>query len=116
MYKCVKGLAPSRLAPLFKLKAVQPDPANTRGNTHLHTLQLENPIDGSQTDLISRSIYGLIRYWNALPQGTINAKSVKNFQRSIQWHAKEAAKNGMSIEHICQLRFIMVPYDVLIKG
>ena len=115
IYKCVHKVAPVRLQTLFTRKGVEVRPA-TRSHTGSHNLQLVDPLDGSQSSLMTRSIFGLIRYWNALPQGTVNAKSVKTFQRSIQWLSKEAIRSGMSIQHVCELRFLTVPYDVLTRS
>ena len=116
IYKCVKKTAPVRLQTLFTLKGGKVNPAATRSHTGSHNLQLVDPIDGTQSPLMTRSIYGLIRFWNALPQEAVNAKSVKTFQRSIQWLAKEAVRASMSIKHVCELRFITVPYDILLRS
>ena len=55
-----------------------------------------DPVEPSRTVIIKRSIFGLIRVFNRLPQAAVDAKSTKLFQRYLQDCAKNAAKNDAS--------------------
>ena len=46
--------------------------------------QLYDPCDGSLSSFLNRSVLGLIRVYNLLPQRIVNARSVKIFQRGLQ--------------------------------
>ena len=75
-------------------------------------MQLIDPVRGSSSPLMSRSILGLVAYWNRLPADVIFASSVKTFQSRITDLAKEAVSKGSSIDDLCALMFIHVPYGV----
>jgi hypothetical protein len=58
--------------------------------------------------MIKRSIYGLIRIFNALPRAVVDAKPTKLFKNMLQNRAKLEARNGIDgwerMYHVdCQL-------------
>ena len=57
---------------------------------------LMDPVEPSHPVIIKRSIFGLIRVFNRLPQAAVDAKTTKLFQRYLQDCAKHAAKNDAS--------------------
>ena len=69
--------------------------ANTRLASGLHSKQLYNPLKGKYSDLAARSALGLVRVYNKLPQRTVDAPSVKVFQRFLQEELKEQAAAGV---------------------
>ena len=73
-------------APLHRYK--------TRYQTHRHSKQLHDYLQGNHTELLRRSLLGVPRVYNTLPQDTVNARSVKLFQRRLQQELKELAQRG----------------------
>ena len=102
---CARGFAPVRLCNLF-VRARSPHSHFTRGSIR-HTLQLVDPIDGTQSALVERSVLGLVRYWNALPDDLVYSKNVNIFQSDLQQYAKHACASGMYLDADTNLNFIM---------
>ena len=75
-------------------------------------MQLVDPVRGSSSPMLARSILGLVAYWNHLPADVILAPCVKTFQSRITDLAKEAVCKGSSIYDLCALKFIHVPYGM----
>ena len=67
---------------------------STRRQTRLHNRQLHDPADGSHSELLRRSVFGLVRVYNELPQETVDKGTVKTFQQSLQNALKDAARQG----------------------
>ena len=53
-----------------------------------------DPVAFNHPVIIKRSIFGLIRVFNALPQAHVSARSTKAFQKLLQDRAKDAARRG----------------------
>ena len=78
------GLAP---APLMALFPRQPRPIYSYGVGSLrprHDHQLFDPIGRNSSPMLSRSVFGLIRVYNDLPDDVVNSCTVKVFQRRLQ--------------------------------
>ena len=56
--------------------------------------QVFDYMNGSQSELLRRSAFGLTSVYNSLPEKTVLAKSVKAFQRELQAEAKRSVENG----------------------
>ena len=54
--------------------------------------QLYDYLQGNHTELLRRSLLGQVRVYNNLEQHTVNAGSVKLFQRRVQLHLKDKAR------------------------
>jgi len=54
--------------------------------------------------------FGMVFFWNALPQDVVALDTVKSFQGGLQNKAKEVVKDGCSISDLCDLRWIQVRY------
>ena len=65
-------------------------------NGVIHSKALMDPVEPSHPVIIKRSVFGLIRVYNRLPQAAVDAKSTKLFQRYLQNCAKNAARDGIS--------------------
>ena len=59
-----------------------------------HSEQLHDPICGATSEMIERSLFGLIYPYNSLPQHVVDIKFVKTFQRKLQNAVKYCAKSG----------------------
>ena len=55
-----------------------------RGWRLLHTRQLGTPATHWSTDTFKRSAFGLVHFYNSLPQCMADKASVKSFQASLQ--------------------------------
>ena len=51
--------------------------------------QLVDMCDGSQSALLARSAFGLVKVYNLLPQDVIDRRSVKLFQKALQTLVKD---------------------------
>ena len=64
----------------------------TRLQKRKHNKQLHDYVQGSHTELLRRSLLGQVKVYNRLQQDTVNATSVKNFQRKLQDELKAQAR------------------------
>ncbi|CAE8602818.1 unnamed protein product [Polarella glacialis] len=65
-----------------------------RNQASRHDKQLQDPIDGTRTFMLERSVLGLIYTYNMLPQHRVNEKSTSGFQRKLQLAVKRLAATG----------------------
>ena len=93
LHRCVHGNAHPDLCALFEPAEPRPRPA-TRVAATLHGRQLKDLCDGSQTALLQRSVYGLVRVWNRLPAQAVELKSTRNFQSYLQHQVRTACELG----------------------
>ena len=49
-------------------------------------------MDATHSELLRRSVFGLVRVYNELPQGTVEKNTVKTFQQSLQNALKDDAR------------------------
>lgn len=61
----------------------------------LHTKQLATPVDYASSEVLRRSLFGLVHGYNALPQGLVDCPSVKAFQRKLQLGLLKLAEAGV---------------------
>ena len=73
----------------------------TRLQRRRHNKQLVDCCDGSQSALVARSVLGLVRVYNLLPQTVVNARSVKNFQKRVQTAVRTELKLGTEEWQTC---------------
>ena len=76
IFRCVHGDAHPDLRALFERANVPTYHPNTRRSALAHNLQLVDPLDGSHSELLARSVWGLIAVWNRLPQKVVDGSSV----------------------------------------
>ena len=90
LHRIVLGIAPPQLSCLFPRAETAPmGRMPTRLWEIRHDLQLCERY--FHADVFARSLYGMVRIYNLLPQSVVNAVSVKNFQRLLQNGLKRAA-------------------------
>ena len=63
----------------------------TRLQSASHCRQLFDPVDGHHTDYFARSIFGLIKVYNRLPEHAVLQRTVKGFQGCLQQALRTAA-------------------------
>ena len=66
----------------------------TRGIVRRHSLQLFGFRNEMQTDVFQRSVFGVVRSHNALPQWHVDISTVKGFQRELQRAVLSIAELG----------------------
>ena len=87
LHKVTLGLAPPQLAAFFPPRV---RPANLyerqrlRYLRPLHDKQLHTDCGITATDVMRRSLFGLVHAYNQLPQRVVDQKTVKGFQRCLQ--------------------------------
>ena len=77
----------------FPLAPARERPA-TRLNALRHDKQILDYCDGGHSTLLARSVLGLVREYNLLPQWVVNAPSVKVFQGRLQYLVRREALRG----------------------
>ena len=84
IHRVVLGEAPRNFEAYFKRAS---NASFRRGWPHhgdRHEKQLVDPIDGTHSHAMERSVFGLIYFYNVLPKHVISAPSIKLFQRMLQ--------------------------------
>ena len=87
---------------------------DTRIERRRHDLQLLDTCDGSQLCQFQRSLFGLVKVWNALPQSFVHAPSVSSFQSKLSAAAKRtctARCNGWQV----MFATTSLPFVLLVK-
>ena len=62
----------------------------TRASRRRHDMQLVDLWDGTQLGQFQRSLFGLVKVWNALPSAFVHATSVSSFQSMLNRASKQA--------------------------
>ena len=69
---------------------------DTRVARRRHTLQLVDRCDGTQLTQLRRSLFGLVKVWNALPETFVHAETVSSMQARLTLASKKACAAGAS--------------------
>ena len=94
LHKITLRIAPAQLIALFFVPSATRS-CHRHGRTRLrsaafatleasHDCQLHTDAHFQSSDVLLRSLFGLVRCYNTLPQQVVATKSVKDFQRSLQ--------------------------------
>ena len=90
IHRSTLGVGPPHFAKWFIRAA-----AVRRSSRSWHTRQLHDWRDGGHTlDVMDRSVFGLIRVYNLLPQWVVDARTVKEFQGKLQYIVKRREASG----------------------
>jgi hypothetical protein len=92
--KVVLGTAPPALAALFPFVGVvfgRSTAPRSRSWRPKHTRQLHTDVTFTSTDVMQRSLFGLVRLYNKHPQHTVDATSARSFQGRLQAALKKSA-------------------------
>ena len=94
LHRVVLGDVSRQLAELFPFATSGPlEFVRTRLQIRRHNKQLIAPPFGTET--LRRSLFGLVRIYNLLPQSVVDLKSVKEFQSSLQGALRHTASLGI---------------------
>ena len=97
LHKVTLNTAPDQLKALFPARGFVVEPflrRRLRGWRPLHNKQLHTPASFLSTEVMKRSLFGLARCYNFLPQELVAKHNVKLFQRSLQWGLRRHAESG----------------------
>ena len=94
LHKCVLGFAHPALCRLFPSVPAEQSQRNysTRLASRRHNKQLLERCQGPHIDMLGRSIFGLTRVYNLLPQEVVLSTSVKDFQHKLTVLARTACE------------------------
>ena len=90
IHRTTLGIGPPHFCEWFTF-ANGPTTRTTRRRTRQHPWQLHDPVDSSHTELLKRSVFGLIRVYNELDYDIVNTCSVQVFQHHLQDKLKRLA-------------------------
>ena len=93
IHRAALQLGPTQFWQWFRL-APNRERRTTRLAARRHNKQLVDMCDGSQSALLARSAFGLVKVYNLLPQDVIDKRSVKLFQNALQTLVKEEMDCG----------------------
>ena len=94
LHRVVLSDVSRQLAELFPFATSGPlEFVRTRLQIRRHNKQLIAPPFGTET--LRRSLFGLVRIYNLLPQSVVDLKSVKEFQSTLQGALRNAASLGI---------------------
>ena len=93
LWKVSRGAAHKDMCALFPMCPAPSRNPRTRADHRRHRRQFVNPCDGTQLRQFSRSLFGLLKVWNALPADFVEAKSVSKFQSMLSNAAKCACRD-----------------------
>ena len=87
LHKLNLGTAPAQLKALFPLLGAATEPLQRQRLRHwrpLHSKQVYTPATFRSTDLMKRSLFGLVHCYNYLPKEVVDSKTVKLLQKKLQ--------------------------------
>ena len=94
LHKVVLGLAPPQLAALFPAAPpAEPGRSSTRLLVRRHDRQLLQRV--CRTDVLKRSLFGMVSVYNALPPEVVSAKTISAFQSKLQSGVRVAAMRAV---------------------
>ena len=90
LHRIVLGEAPPQLRNMFPYAEVHRRNMSTRLDLLRHNKQLQER--RFSTDVCQRSLFGLVRVYNVLPQSVVDAPCTRLFQRQLQVGLRRAAQ------------------------
>ena len=99
IHKCVVGVADITLRELFPAAEQRCHRHDTRLSSRRHNKQVLDRCDGRHSELLARSIFGLVKVYNLLPQHMVDHTEVTAFQHTLTLHAKHVCKSGVHDWH-----------------
>ena len=94
IHKCVLGLAHPHLIKLLVRPVTGTRHHSTRWNSTLHNKQIVDVAGTRHSDQAHRSVFGLIKIYNRLPQYVVNCTSISTFQCKLTDIIKEQCLEG----------------------
>ena len=108
LHRCATGEAPPHLCKLFPLdgRRNRLNAPITRLRTRYHNMRLVDTMDGTQSSILSRSIFKLVKFYNVMPQHVVNIKNPRHLQGYIQAEAMKRCKNGTALDDLVSLTWL----------
>ena len=94
VHRVTLGLAHPDIAKLFPPEPKTSHRFRTRLSIHRHGKQLMDRCDGSQNQLVHRSLFGMVRVYNLLPEHAIEMNTVHSFQKELTSIALNSCQNS----------------------
>ena len=94
IYKCVHGIAHRDLQELFSRSPPASHSYKTKFQKHRHSLQLVESRPGTHNALLRRSLVGLVRVWNRLPEAVVRANTVSAMQKLLTSMLRVVCRQG----------------------
>ena len=94
IHKCVHGTAHEDLQGLFPRCPPVRHSHDTKFQKHRHPLQLVESRPGTHHALLRRSLAGLVRVWNRLPEKVVQANTVSGMQTNLTSMLRTVCRQG----------------------
>ena len=96
IHRSALGDGPPQFQQFFQPAAPPPHTHHTRYQARArHRRQLADPIDGTHTEYLKRSVFGLIKVYNDLPPEIADCTTVQAFQAGLQQRLRGLAAQEM---------------------
>jgi len=109
LHRCALKEAPKQLCKLFPRIEVKTMTHNTRHSAKAGDIRLLDRTDGTTSNLLKRSILGMVPFYNRLPNTVKHSKLVSTFQGKIQDATIELCKKGMEMEDVNSTKGLQFP-------
>ena len=94
LHKCARGVAHPAFLRLFPpAPSERPHNHEMRQQKLKHGYQLLERCQGHHTDMLSRSLFGLVRSYNRLPQHIVEQNNVSEFQSALTQDARRLCRD-----------------------
>ena len=94
IHRCVQGKAHASLREIFPRCSRPGHLHNTKLQKHRHPYQLDEFRAGTHPALLCRSVIGLTRVWNRLPEYIVTAGNVTIMQKGLTSILRAASRRG----------------------
>ena len=94
LHKVVLEAALPQLAAFFPVLENVAEPLSMQRCAQLHSKQLGTPCGGTSSETMKRSLFGLARCYNQLPQHVVDVPTVSIFQHRLQAALKVHASSA----------------------
>jgi hypothetical protein len=92
LHRISSGKAPPQFSKFIFPGSSLHFPRDLRHQAGRHNRQFHDPIDGTQSRMMERSLFGAIYTFNMLPQSVVDAKTTSRFQHELQNAVKALAR------------------------
>ena len=94
IHRAVLKKGPKQLHKWFFTVNPRAKPRTRSDNSSSRVRQVFNYVDGTQSEFLRRSAFGLTAVYNSLPENIVLLNTVKAFQGALQCAAKRQIENG----------------------
>ena len=95
LFKVSRGIAHQKFSSLFSPALPREYHSRHSLRSAPHQFQIHDFCDGRHSDLMSRSMFGMVRVWNKLPSHLVEAPSVSAFQNRLTELARSHCRQSM---------------------